>query len=111
MYSHQDLMLWNREPGLAAQLLLHCVDNVVWHKWLAIVLSYVAIRHETGLTAQVAGKLSAVIVFDDDRKASVVENVNDGVAVQWHQPANLQVIGGNPLVGQNLTGFFDHSLG
>src|ERR1700746_2009725 len=66
-HSHQDLMLRNRELALAAPLLLYRFDNVVGHKRRAIVLSDVAVRYETGLTAQVAGKLPAVVVFDDDR--------------------------------------------
>ena len=95
-------MHWNRERGLTAQLFLHRVDDVVGHKWFAIVLPDMAVCYKTGLTAQVAGKLSAVIVFDDDRMASLFENVEDHVAVQWHQPTNLQLIGGNTLFRQNL---------
>src|SRR6201997_5941406 len=38
MCSHQDFMHWNRERGLAAQLFLHRIDDVVGHKWFAIVL-------------------------------------------------------------------------
>src|SRR5215475_8508442 len=111
MSSHQDLVLRNRELRLAAQLLLHRLDNVMGHKWFPIVLSDVTVSYETGFTAQVAGKLSAVIVLDDDGMSSIFENVNNGVAVQRHQPANLQLIRGNALFGQNLTSFFYHSLG
>jgi len=104
-------MLGDREPGVAPQLFLHRFDNVVGHKWFPIVLADVAVRHKTGLTAQVAGKLSAVIVLDDDGVASAFENVDNGVTVQRDQPANLQLIRRNTLFGENLTGFFDDSLG
>src|SRR5262249_29775802 len=108
---HQDFMFRNRDRGLAAQLLLDGFDDVVWHKRFPIVLSDVAVSHNACLTAQIAGKLSAVIVFNNDRAASIFENVDDGVAVYRHQPANLQLICRNTLIGQNLTGFFNDALG
>src|SRR6266852_5158276 len=52
--------------GLPGQLILHCFHDVMRHEWFAVVFADVAVRDETGFTAQVAGELPAVVVFDDD---------------------------------------------
>src|SRR5215469_8282171 len=58
-FSHQDFMGRNAKLGFAGQLLLYCFDDVMRHERLPIVFSNVSLRHKTGLTAQVAGKLAA----------------------------------------------------
>src|SRR5260370_5583793 len=65
--SNHDFVRGNRELGIPGQLFLHRFDNVMRHEWLPIVLADVPVRHEAGFTAQVAGKLAAVVVLHDDR--------------------------------------------
>src|SRR3984957_18370001 len=102
-------MCWYRELGLATQLFLYGFDNVVRHERFPIVLSDVSVRDEAGLTAQVAGKLATIVVFHDDRVPRAFEDVENRIAVQWHEPANLEWTGQNALLRKNLAGFLDHS--
>src|SRR5215469_13687168 len=111
MSSHQHFMLRNREFGLATQLFFDCVDNMVGHEGLTIVLADMPVGDKTGFTAQVARELPAEIVLNDDRVTSLVENMGKGIAVEWHQPTNLKLICRDALLSQNLTGFLDDSVG
>src|SRR5207247_10833704 len=56
---NQDLVDWNVLFGRFAQHRFHAVDDVVWHKRLAVVFADVAIWHEARFGAQVARKLAA----------------------------------------------------
>src|SRR5229473_2330158 len=100
-----------REFGLATQLFFYRFDNVVGHEGFPIVLSDMPVRHEAGLAAQVAGKLAAVVVLDNNRMPRAFEDVENRVSVQRHEPANLELIGRNALLGEDLAGLLDHSLG
>src|SRR5271167_322827 len=40
----------------------------------------------------------------------ILQNFENRFAVEWHEPANLELIGRNALLDENLTGFFDHPL-
>ena len=55
-------MGWNGKRGASTHLLLYRLHNVVRHKGFAIVFADVAIGHEAGFTAQVAGELAAEVV-------------------------------------------------
>src|SRR5712691_1438380 len=109
--SNQDFMCRYRELGFANKLFLYCFDDVVWHEWFPIVLSYIPIRHEAGFAAQVASELAAVVVLYDDRAPRAFEDVQNRVAVQRHEPADLELVGRNALLGEDLTGLLNHSLG
>ena len=100
-----------RELGFATQLLLYCLDDVVRHEWFPIVLSYIPIRHKAGFAPQVTGELAAVVVLHNDRAARAFEDVENCVAVQRHEPANLELIGRNALLSKDLAGLLNHSLG
>src|SRR5579859_7042412 len=109
--SHQNLVLRNRQPALPTQLFPNRIHEVVRHERLPIVFANVPVRHKAGLTAQIARKLPAVVVLDDDRVPRALEDLENRLAVQRHQPANLQLIRRNPLLVKNLASLFDHSLG
>src|SRR6266853_5578187 len=64
--SNHNFVRGNRELGIPGQLFLHRFDNVMRHEWFAIVFADVSVRYEAGFAAQVAGKLPAVVVLDDD---------------------------------------------
>src|SRR5260370_13432249 len=99
-----------REFGFACQLFVYCFDDVVWHEWFSIVLSYIPIGHEAGFASQIAGERAELVVLDDDRVPRVFQNVENRVAVEWYEPADLKLIGRNALLGEDLTGLLNHSL-
>src|SRR5580765_4190607 len=99
-----------REPRIPGQLFLHRLNDVMRHEWLTIVFSDVSVRDEAGFAAQVAGELSAVVVLHDDAVPRRLENVKDRVAMQRHEPADLELIGRNALLGEDLAGLLNHSL-
>ena len=41
---------------------------------------------------------------------ALAEEVEDGIAVQRNEPANLQVVGGDSLLGQLGAGFVEYAL-
>ena len=86
------------QSRLAGELFLHRFDNVVRHERFAVVLANVSVGDEAGFAAQVAGELAAVVVLDDDGVACALQNVDDRVAVQRDEPADLQLIGRNALL-------------
>jgi hypothetical protein len=88
----------HRQFGLATQLFVDRVNNVVGHEWFPIVLSDVAVRYEAGLATQVTGEPTAVVVLHDDRMARIFENVENRVAVQRDQPSDLKLIRRNALL-------------
>jgi len=94
-------------PG---ELFLHRLDNVVRHERFAVVLADVAVRDKTGLAAQVARKLAAEIIFDDDGVPRVFQNLKNGFTMQRHEPANLQLIGGDSFLIEDLAGFLDYTF-
>src|SRR5580704_10211271 len=98
------------ELGLATELFLHCFYDVVGHERFPIVLSDMPVRYEACLASQVAGELAAVVVFDDDGMPRALEDVENRVAVQRHEPANLELTRRNALFSQDLAGLLDHSL-
>src|SRR5215469_14567527 len=95
---NKNFVLGYRHVGSATQLFPDCVDNVVGHEWLAIVLSDVAIRYETGLASQIARELPAVVVFNDDRVFRILEDLENLITVQGHEPPHLQLIRCNAFV-------------
>src|SRR5258708_2606387 len=107
--SNQDFMCRYRQLGFATQLFLYCFDDVVRHKWFPVVLADVSIGHEAGFAPQVAGELAAVVVLDDDRVPRAFQNLENRRAVQRHQPADLELIGGNALLSQDFAAFLTPS--
>src|SRR6266481_10135462 len=69
-----------------------------------------SIGHKAGLAAQIAGELSAVIVLDDDRVLRGFEDVEDGLAMQWYQPADLELICRDSLLVKHFACFSDHAI-
>ena len=63
---NHDFVGWDGEGGRSGELFAHRFHNVVRHEGLAIVLADVAVGDEAGFAAQIAGKLAAVVVLDDD---------------------------------------------
>src|SRR5229473_1333666 len=108
--SHHNLVHGNGEFRLPGELLLHCLHNVVRHERFAVVLADVAVRHKTGFAAQVAGKLAAEIIFDDDGVPRVFQNLKNGFTMQRHEPADLQLIGGDSFLIEDLAGFLDYTF-
>src|SRR5207248_1467556 len=109
--SNHDFMRGNGKFGLPTQLFFHGFDNVVRHERFAIVFSDMSVRHVAGFTAQVAGELTAVVVLHDDGVPRVFENVENRLAVQRYQPADLKLIGRNALLGEDFAGLFDYPHG
>ena len=93
------------------QLFPHRFHDVVRHERLAIVLADMAVGDEAGFAAQVAGKLAAVVVLDDDRVPGIFEDVDNRIAMQRHQPADLELIGGDALLRQDFAGLLDDAVG
>src|SRR5258708_24348771 len=109
--SNQDFMCRYRELGFATQLFLYCFDDVVRHEWFPILLSYVSISHEAGFPSQVAGELAAVVVLHNDCVPRVFQNFENRVAMQRHEPADLELVGRNALLGEDFAGLLDHAHG
>src|SRR6266478_3804160 len=109
--SDHNLVRGNREFCLAGELSLHGFDNVVRHERFAVVLADVPVRHKAGFAAQVARKLAAEIIFDDDGVPRVLQDFENGFAMQRHEPANLKLIRGDSLFIEALAGFFDYAFG
>lgn len=99
-----------RVPGFATQLFLYHFDDVVWHEWFPVVPLDVPGWHETGFAAQIAGELAAVVVLNTNRVPGIFEDVQNCVAVQRHEPADLELMGRNALLGEDLTGVFNSSI-
>src|SRR5947209_19796306 len=108
--SDHNLVRGNREFRLPGELSLNRLHNVMRHERFAVVLADVAVRHEAGFATQVAGKLAAVVIFDDDGVPGVFQNLENGFAMQWHEPADLQLIGGDSFVIENLASFLDYAV-
>src|SRR6266849_8598811 len=104
-------MCGDRKFGLPAQLFLHRFDDVVRHEWFAIVLADVSARDVAGFATQITGELAAVVVLYDDRVPRVFQNVKNHLAVQRHEPANLELVGRNSLFAEDLASLLDHSFG
>src|SRR6266700_2384573 len=94
-----------------AQLFLHRFNDVVRHEWLSIVLADVSARDVAGFATQITGELTAVVVLHDDRVPRVFQNVKNRLAVQRHEPANLELVRRNTLLAEDLAGLLDHSFG
>src|SRR5713101_4467344 len=67
----------NRKAGLAGQLRFHCFDNVMRHERLAIVLTDVTARGETGFAPEITGELATLIVLNQDDIVTAPENGAD----------------------------------
>ena len=91
-------MCGDRELGCALQLFLYRFDDVVGHEGFPIVLSDMPVWYEAGFAAQVTGELAAIVVLHNDRVSNVFENVENRVAVQRHEPADLELIGRDALL-------------
>src|SRR5207244_2882996 len=77
---------------------------------LAVVFANVAVRHKAGFAAQVARKLPAVIVLDDDGVPSLPQEFENRFPVQRHEPADLQLVGRDSLLVEDFAGFLNHSF-
>src|SRR5207244_10898631 len=93
-----------------AQLFLHRFNDVVRHEWLSIVLADVSARDVAGFATQITGELAAIVVLYNDRVPCVFQNVENRLAVQRHEPANLKLVGRNTLLAEDLASLLDHSL-
>ena len=71
-----------RKSRVAGKLFFDCLDDVVGHKWLAVVLANVAVGNKAGFAAQIAGELAAEVVLDDDGVLCFAEYVDDGIAME-----------------------------
>src|SRR5262249_15489623 len=109
--SDHDFVLGNRKVRVPGELFFHRFDDVMRHEWFTVIFAYVAVGYKTGFAAQVARKLSTVIVLDDDRVVSVFQECKDGFTVKWYEPPNLKLIGGDALLAEELAGFLDDSPG
>src|SRR5258707_341406 len=109
-FSDHNLVHRNGEFYVAGELLLHCLHDVVRHEGFAIVLANVPVRHKAGFAAQVTRKLATVIVFHDDGVPRVPQNFENGVAMQRHEPANLQLICRDSFLIENFTGFLNYTF-
>src|SRR6266851_3053549 len=107
--SDHNLVHGNGEFYLPSELLLHCLHDMVRHEGFAVILADVPVRHEAGFTAQVARKLAAVVVLHDDGVARVPQNLQNRFAMQRHEPADLQLIGRDSFMIEDLAGFFDYA--
>src|SRR2546426_446653 len=105
--SDHDFVHGNGELRLPAELFLYGFDNVVRHERLAVVLANVAVGDKAGFAAQVAGKLAAVVVFDDDGVPRAFQDFENGFSMQRHKPADLELIGRDSLLAEDFTGFLD----
>src|SRR5216117_2456885 len=85
-------MCRNRKFRLPAQLFLHRFNDVVRHERFSIVLADVSARDVAGFATQITGELTAVVVLHDDRVPRVFQNVKNRLAVQRHEPANLELV-------------------
>ena len=90
---NHDFMCGNGERGLARELFLYRFDDVMRHEGLPIVFADVSVGDKAGFAAQVAGKLAAEVVLDDDRVPGILQDVENRVAMQRHEPADLEMIG------------------
>src|SRR5258708_1984505 len=108
--SDHNLVHGNGEFYVPGELLLHCLHDVMGHERLAVILADVPVRHEARFAAQVARKLPAVIVLHDDGVPRVPQNFENGFAMQWHEPANLELICRDSFLIENFTGFLDHTF-
>src|SRR5713226_8857567 len=109
--SDHDLVRGNGEFRLPRELFLHRLHDVMRHEGFAVVFTDVALRHETGFTSQIARKLGAVVVLNDDRVPRALQNFENRLAMQGHQPADLELIGRNALLAKNLAALLDHAHG
>src|SRR5438309_10591562 len=66
VHLRQDLVPRHVARGFSSENRLHTVDNVMWQKRFAVVLTNVAVRLEARLRAQVSRELTAVVVLDND---------------------------------------------
>src|SRR5260370_3395287 len=105
VHGHGQLCL-PHQLRLPRQLFLHCFHNVVRHEGFAVVLANVAVWHKAGFASQVARKLAAVVVLHDDGLARVPQNLQNRIAMQRHDPADLQLIGRDSFLIEDLAGFF-----
>src|SRR6266849_1310683 len=108
--SNKDFVCRHRELGLATQLFLYSFDDVVGHERFPVILSDVPVRYEAGFAAQVTGELAAVVVLHNDRVPRALEDVENRLSVQWHEPADLELIGRNALLDKDLAGLLNHSF-
>ena len=99
------------EIGVAGELLFDGFDDVVGHEGFAVVLADVAVGDEAGFAAQIAGELAAEVVLDDDGVLGVLEDVEDGVAMQRDEPADRRWLTVMPCVAQELAGLVDDAVG
>src|SRR6266852_4242577 len=91
--SNHDLVHGDREFRFPRELFFHCFHNVVWHERLAIVFADVAVWHKAGFAAEITGKLPGVVVLDDDGVPRILQNLENRLAMQRHEPADLELIG------------------
>src|SRR5262245_50140295 len=78
------------------------------HEGFSVVLANVAVCYETRFAAQIPRKLPTVVIFDNDRMTRAFQNLQNRVAVQWHEPTDLQLIRADSLLIQDLAGFLEH---
>src|SRR3989442_13357861 len=104
-------MCRNGKFRLPAQLFLHRFNDVVRHEWLSVELADVSARDVAGFATQITGELAAVVVLYDDRVPCVFQNVKNRLAVQRHEPANLELVRRNALLAEDLAGLLDHPFG
>src|SRR6266849_589137 len=108
--SDRNLVHGNGKFRLPGELFLYCVHDVVWHEGFAVILANVAVWDKAGFAAQVACKLTAVVVLHDDSVPRVFQNFENGIAMQGYKPANLQLIGRDSLLIENLAGLLDDTF-
>src|SRR6185437_5934161 len=106
-----DLMRRHRQRRRTRKLFAHRFRDVVRHKGLAIVLADMAVGDITRLRAQVARKLPAEVVLHNDGLLRALQQPHNLVAVQRHQPANLQLVGLDSLPRKLRARLADCSIG
>src|SRR5436309_1682033 len=103
--SHLDLVHGHVEFGRARQDRPDTIHDVVRHERLAVVFSDVAVRREARLRPEIPRKLAAVVVLHDQDLRAPGEDRHDLLAVERHQPLDLQIVGRDPRVGELLHRF------
>src|SRR5438132_1332488 len=97
--------------SLAGKLLFHALDDMMRHKWFAIVLANVPVRVEAGFGAKVTGELAAIVVFHNNDFLAARKDAADLGGVDRDDPLDVKLIRHDAFFSREfLDGLANHAL-
>ena len=86
-------LIWDIFVSVASDLGIHTVNYMMGHERFAVVFAYMAVGSESGLAAQIPGKLAREVILNNNSALGLRQDGHNLVAVEGHHPLDVQAVG------------------